>query len=262
MHNILIVDDEKPAREFIAELIAFYVPDAIVHQTDNAYKALKYLQTENYDLLFVDIDLGAGVTTGLELLEEINRMGKQPYTVIISAHYNFDYVVKGMELGAARYIPKPLEKDTSEKKATTTIQCVTKPLYKEKIYEAIKLYLSKIKPETIDLKVSNGVHRIAIDHLLALQTSNHRRIKIYAANAYLPDVVASLSQLYSLLPPYFRYIRRDCVINLHAVKRYNLKYREVVISYQKQDIMFVISRDRIKEFSAWFEAEKLEKDEE
>ena len=168
-----------------------------MNHADSARNALNRLQTENFDLLFVDIDFGVGNMNGLELLGEINRMGKQIYVVIISAHYKFDYVVKGMELRATRYIPKPLDNGDSEAKA---MPCISKPLYREKINEAVQLYLNQANVKSIDLKVPDGVRRIALDRLLAIETAERNKVTVYTVDTLLPDVFCTLNQLYKLLP--------------------------------------------------------------
>ena len=66
-HKVLIIDDERPARNFIAELVATHLPHSKIIQAENAQKALRCLQTENIDLMFVDIEMPE--MTGLQLLE-------------------------------------------------------------------------------------------------------------------------------------------------------------------------------------------------
>ena len=262
-HKILIVDDERPAREFIAELVAFYIPNSTITQADSLRNALDSLQAEDFDVMFLDIDFGAGKRTGLDLLEEVNRMKKHIYTVIISAHYRFDYAVKGMELGAARYIPKPPADDSSESAKTSDIQYITKPLYKEKIFDAIRLYLEKIKNSTIDLRVLDGFRRISIGDLLAVETINRNKLKIYTTDALWSDAIGSLAQLFVDLPANFCYIRRNCIINLHAVKHYNLKsyLREIHVGYQDKEYSFVVSRENIKNLAVRLHFDNLEKNE-
>ena len=58
-HKILIVDDERPAREYITELVMSYVPNSKVVQADSALNALSRLQVEDFDLIFVDIGSGS-----------------------------------------------------------------------------------------------------------------------------------------------------------------------------------------------------------
>jgi len=261
MLKILIVDDEKPARDYIAELVAFYIPDVKVIHAENARNALNSLRVENFDLLFVDIDFGAGRMTGLELLEEINRMKKCIFTVIISAHYNFEYAVKGMELGASRYIPKPLDDNLPEIQKKNSIHYIDKPLYKEKIYEAIQLYLHSAQIDMIDLKALDGIHRIHVSQLIAIESFDRNKMKIYTVDAILSGIYCSLNQLYQQLSSNFCYIQRNCIININEIKRYNLKSREVFIACQNKEYSFNVSRNKMKELVALLHPKNIKKDE-
>jgi len=238
MHKILIVDDERPARVLLAKLVGLYMPDSKVIQGENALRAIEIMQTENIDLLFVDISMP--VMNGLEMLEEIYRTGKKPYTFIITAYQKYEYAIKGLRLGIIDYIEKPL--------------------HKEKIYDAIKLYLNKVESDSIDLKVYDGIRRVRIDHLLAVEAIGRGKVKVFTHEFIFPEVISSLAQLYARLPSNFIYIRRDCVINLHEVKHYNLKanIREIFITYQNKEYPFVVSRENMKILSTWLNSEKLE----
>jgi len=227
MHKILIVDDEKPAREFIADLVASYLPDSEIIKIDHPQKAMTVLQKDHFDMLFLDVCMPG--MSGLEMLETVSGKGKHPYTVIVSAHREFDYAVKGMELGVVQYI--------------------TKPLYREKIHEAIRKYLQRMKKEVIELKVPQGIRRIEIEHIHAIQTVDRAKLKVYATDAVIPNVTGTLSKLYDLLPAHFRYIRRNCILNCHAIVDYNLKLNEVVIVCQNERITLKVSRENMKELS-------------
>jgi len=261
MHRILIVDDEQPARDYIAELAMSCIPNSKVTFAENALDALDFLQTEDFDLLFVDVDFGAGKMTGLELMEEINQMGKRIFTVIISAHHKFEYVIKGVQLGATRYIPKPLDDDSPEEQHENTILYIDKPLYKDMIYDAIKLYLNVTK-DAINLKTPDGIHRIQIHQLLAIEMVDRRRIKVYTADTEILEVCCSLIQLQKRLPPNFRYIRRDCIVNVDEVKHFNPKSLKVFILCQNMEYSFIASRDNMKDLVALFQSRNIEKDEE
>ena len=241
MHKILVIDDERKARNFIAELVAFYIPDAEVTQAESAYKALDYLRTENYDLLFVDITMPG--MTGLELLETISRTGKQPFVFIITAYREYDYAVKGFRLGILDYIEKPL--------------------HPEKIYKATKLYLSKIKTHSIDLKVFDGVRRVAISDLLAIEAVDRGKVKVYTTDSLFPEVTGTLAQLHSRLPSNFCYIRRDCIVNLYEVKHYNSKMQslEVAIVCQNREEKLKASRKGMRDLLARFDSLTVPNDE-
>jgi len=247
MHKILIVDDERPSRDYIAELVSFYIPDSKVAQEDNPRDALVRLQNEDFDLLFLDIDLGTGRMNGLDLLKEIYRIGKHPYTVIISAHYKFEYAVKSIELGVTRYIPKPIDNDLSEKIDTNTMQCIVKPLYKEKIYESIQLYLSKREKDFFDFRIEDKIYRMPFDQLIAIQTIGKKDVAIYTTNCLFPKVPGSLTQLSKNLPPYFFKIERGCVVNLHKIKCCDSKKLIVYIDCENKEVPLIVSREKMKD---------------
>jgi DNA-binding LytR/AlgR family response regulator len=199
-------------------------------QAENAQHALNCLQKDNVDLLFVDIEMPG--MSGLQLLESLQHEGgsKPPYSFIITAFRKYEFALKGFRLGILDYIEKPL--------------------HSEKIYNAVKLYLDRIKSETIELKVYDGYSRIQISQLLASKATSRRKIMIYTSDAILPEVACSLRELHEQLPANFRYIKRNCVVNIHEVKHYNLKTRELVFISQGNPYPFTVSRNNMKDIVA------------
>jgi len=229
MHKILIVDDERPSSEFIAALIATYLPDSEIIKIAHPQTAIDRLQKEDFDLLFLDICMPG--MTGLDLLEEIHRMGKYPYTVLTSAHRDFNYAVKGIELGVVQYL--------------------TKPLYREKVFEVLEMYLNQVNTSTILLTVPQGFRRIKIEQILAIQTVDRSKVKIFASDTVIPYATSTLSKLYPVLPAHFHYIKRNCILNYRTIAEYNLKLREVVIICQNEKKTFQVSRENMKELTEW-----------
>ena len=243
MHKVLIVDDERPARDFMAGLIVRYLPDSKITQAESARKALQCLQTDQYDLMFLDIEMPN--MTGLQMLGDqltaINGKGGMPYTYIVTAFRKYEYALTGFRLGILDYIEKPI--------------------HDEKIYQAVKLYLDRKKAGTIDLNVFNGYRRVQINRLLAIKTIGRGKVMVYTSDALLPEVSHSLKQLYPQLPSNFRYIRRDCIVNVHEVKHYNLKAREIYFACQNTEYAFAVSRENMKELAALFNPGNIKNDE-
>ena len=229
MHKILIVDDEKPSREFIATLIAAYLPDSEIIKIALPQMAMDCLQKEDFDLLFLDICMPG--MTGLDMLEDLRRKGKNPYTVLVSAFRKFDYAIKGIELGVVQYL--------------------TKPLYREKVYETIQSYLNQVNMNTILLTVPQGFRRVKIEQIFAIQTVDRTRVKIYTSDAVIPYATGTLGKLQPLLPAHFHYIMRSCILNYHAITEYNLKWNEVAIVCQNEKVTLQVSRENMKELATW-----------
>ncbi len=101
--KVLIIEDERTlARETMIFLEkAFYL-------CDKAYTAgeAKKLMIENeYDFILLDLGLPDG--DGLELLDETKKMCPKASYIIITARGKLEDRIKGLDLGADDYLPKP-----------------------------------------------------------------------------------------------------------------------------------------------------------
>jgi DNA-binding LytR/AlgR family response regulator len=115
--------------------------------------------------------------------------------------------------------------------------------------------LDKIKSDTVELKVYDGLCRIPIDRLLAIQTVDRGKVTVYTSDAVYTNVSHSLKQLFAQLPSNFCYIRRDSIVNVHEVKRYILKLRTVFIVCQNREYPFTVSRENMKKVVTLFNSE-------
>src|SRR5512139_2243879 len=105
--KILIVDDEPFNVDYLEQELedADYATIAAV----NGQEALLKVQLEAPDLVLLDIMMP--VMDGFEVL---SRLKADPVTrdipvIVISASNNLSSVVKGIQLGAEDYLPKPFE---------------------------------------------------------------------------------------------------------------------------------------------------------
>lgn len=95
--RILIVDDEIDVLESLAELLTM----CEVTKADTFDKAKKYLESERFDIVVLDI---MGVN-GYELLEIATK--ENMITVMLTAHaLSPKNIVKSFKGGAASYLPK------------------------------------------------------------------------------------------------------------------------------------------------------------
>ena len=101
--KVLIVEDERSlAREmklFLEKV--FYICDKAFTASD-----AKRLMVENeYD--FILLDLGLPDNDGLELLNDTKKMCPNASYIILTARGNLEDRIKGLDLGADDYLPKP-----------------------------------------------------------------------------------------------------------------------------------------------------------
>ncbi|HEX2845100.1 MAG TPA: LytTR family DNA-binding domain-containing protein [Chitinophagaceae bacterium] len=102
--KILIVDDERLAREEIKQHLLGCRDFDIVGEAENADEAEKLIIQLQPDLLFLDIQMPE--RSGLELLESLEYVPE----IIFTTAYD-QYAVKAFELNALDYLVKPIRRE-------------------------------------------------------------------------------------------------------------------------------------------------------
>lgn len=101
MKKILIVEDDKTLGDVLSkELSKTYT----VTLARTRREALSKIQNERFDLLILDIGLPDG--NGLEIAESI-PVSQRPHFVFLTAQNEPEIRLKGFEVGAEDFIPKP-----------------------------------------------------------------------------------------------------------------------------------------------------------
>ena len=102
-NRILVVEDEEP--------LAFGIRDALLHSgyevevVHDGKGALEQLAGGHFDLVVLDIMLPG--MSGLEVLRELRESRQDVRVIVLTALAEESDVVRGFELGADDYIPKP-----------------------------------------------------------------------------------------------------------------------------------------------------------
>jgi DNA-binding NtrC family response regulator len=102
---ILIVDDEFSVRDSLRRWFKAY--GCTVDVAEDANQALKKLQEQAWDIVFIDIKL-PGVD-GIELNRRINAIDENIIKVVITAFPSVDSAIQALKEGAYDYITKPID---------------------------------------------------------------------------------------------------------------------------------------------------------
>ncbi|MDY0093442.1 MAG: response regulator [Candidatus Vecturithrix sp.] len=106
--QILIVDDSEMTRRLISTAVRT-LGDIEYEEAKDGFEAIQKLATKAFDLLFVDINMPN--INGLELIDYC-KQSEQYRTipiVIISTEESLKDQAKGLELGAAEFLLKPIQ---------------------------------------------------------------------------------------------------------------------------------------------------------
>ena len=101
--KILIIEDEP---QMLANMQSTLEREHYQVETATNYiTALDKVGVYCYDCILLDINLPDG--NGLELLKQLKKSGKGDGVIIVSANDSLDDRLKGLNLGADDYLPKP-----------------------------------------------------------------------------------------------------------------------------------------------------------
>ena len=101
--KILIVEDEHK----LSDSIVTYLKSEkyLCEQAFDYNEALEKVRGSDYDCVLLDLMLPGG--SGLDILRDIKRRNNPAGVIIVSAKDSLDDKVKGLEIGADDYLPKP-----------------------------------------------------------------------------------------------------------------------------------------------------------
>jgi two-component system LytT family response regulator len=102
MQKVLIIDDERLARNELKKLLQDFPEIEVVGEAANADEGLEKIETLSPDLIFLDIQMPG--KTGFDMLTELE---KAPHVIFTTAYDEF--ALKAFEVNALDYLMKPIE---------------------------------------------------------------------------------------------------------------------------------------------------------
>jgi two-component system response regulator AtoC len=109
-HHVLIVDDDPQMQFFLKE--ALERQQYAVCVAPSAEAALESLKANKFDLILMDVRLPA--MSGLEAVEEIQRLDRRTPIIVMTAHGTRDSALDAVRRGAYDYFTKPFSLDEME----------------------------------------------------------------------------------------------------------------------------------------------------
>lgn len=106
--TILIVDDNKSVLTAIEMLLAGIFKKVVTISNPNRIPSI--LESENVDVVLLDMNFSSGINTGNEgiyWLAEIKKISKELPVVLFTAYADIDLAVKAVKEGATDFIVKP-----------------------------------------------------------------------------------------------------------------------------------------------------------
>jgi len=206
--KVLIVEDETVIR-FNLELLVDELEHTVVASVDTVDDAMKLLQQEDVDLVFLDINVNNQLD-GIDLAHHINLHHQIPFIYITS---NSD--------------PKTVERA----KLTQPAAFLVKPFDRDDIFTAIEIGVSNYKSrkvqdtgrkqkEYIIVKDHGFQRKVKISEILYLSADHiYVTVNLVSKKRYL--VRDSFTHFLDTLPPNFLRVHKSYAVNLDYVEAVN-----------------------------------------
>ena len=199
----IIVDDEPIAHTIIEDYAASLNDLSLVTNCYNAIDALAFLQKNQVDLIFLDIEMPK-----LKGLDFLRTLTNPPLIVITSAYSEF--AVESYELEVCDYLLKPFSFERFLKAYTKVLKIKEQSLQKSKT-------ITEATNTSIFLKGDKETHHIQLDQIKYLE-SYGSYVKLYLQTEMLL-IHESISHFETILPAeLFIRVHRSFMVSVTAIK--------------------------------------------
>lgn len=221
MITCISIDDEPLALKQINSYIAKVPYLELKDSFSSAIKALDYLNTNEIDLMFVDINMPD--LSGMEFVKSLSH----PPKVIFTTAYR-EYAVEGFEVDAADYLVKPIAFSAFLKSVDKT---------KERFFTEKKENSVKADDQFLFVKSEYKIVRIDLNDITYIEgMRDYVRIHLESQKPIM--ALLSMSKITTQLPAdVFMRVHRSYIVNLNkitTIERMRIVFDKVYIPVSDQ----------------------------
>lgn len=206
MLKILIVDDERLARERLISLINELNVDSQIQEAEHGLAALDIIRSQATDIVLLDIRMP--IMDGLEVAQHLTNMDTAPAVVFTTAYQ--DHALEAFETHAVDYLLKPVKKERL-KQAIDRASIIQRGSIEE-----LRKHDNTTQPRThLSAKVHGNFKLLAVEEIRFLRADQKYVIAGWPGGELLLD--ESLIALEAEFQDHFIRIHRNALIALKYV---------------------------------------------
>jgi len=240
MLKAVIVDDEpKAIQSLIWELSNFSTEIEVMASFTNPDEALKYLDTNTPDCLFLDVQMPT--IGGFQFLEQLKDIS---FAVVITTAYD-EYAIKALKHEAIDYLLKPIDSDDLKESITKIKKHSDRTINSMKFERMLSNFNSKFDKKRITINTDGKLLFLDVDDIIYIESDGNY------STLFLKDqkkivVTKKLKEVNAILPEhYFFRIHNSFIINLNKIKAF-IKNEGYVI--MDSDHKIPVARQRKSDF--------------
>jgi two-component system LytT family response regulator len=241
---VLVVDDEKKARNLLSTILREYCDDvSVVLEASNLMDGVREIKEHQPNVVFMDIEMPDYL--GIEIFDFLEEK-EICFQLIFTTAYSH-YAIKAFEINAIDYLLKPLRPNHVRK----ALQKATQQLSQQVVYQQLEaLRASSNSNNTlkkIGIPVNNGILFVQISDIICLEADG-MYTKIWLKDKKPTLTSKPLKHFIGILKHSALFYRahRSFLINLQSVVQYSKK-EGAVITLENEKVI-PLSRSKKEEF--------------
>ena len=179
MGKILVIDDDKPIRNTLREILEF--EKFKVDDAEDGEAGISKIKKSQYDLVLCDIKMPK--MDGIEVLEKIQEIQPDLPVVMISGHGSIETAVEAIKLGAFDFIAKPLD-------LNRLLVTVRNALDKNELVEETKSLRKKVFKSKLNDIIGDSKPIQEVKEMIAKVAPSDARVLITGGNGTGKELVA------------------------------------------------------------------------
>ncbi len=105
--SLLIVEDDRPTLDVLAQVIATKFPSFTINVAENGKVGLELFKERSPDIVVTDINMPE--MDGIQMSVEIKAIKADTKVIVLTGYSNKTYLKKFSELGCCAYFLKPID---------------------------------------------------------------------------------------------------------------------------------------------------------
>ena len=179
MTKILVIDDERPIRSTLKEILEF--EKFTVETAEDGKAGLNLILKNKYDLILCDIKMPK--MDGMEVLDKIVENNIETPVVMISGHGNVETAVEAIKKGAYDFIQKPLD-------LNRTLVTLRNALDNKEVIQEVKKLKRKVSKGKVTDIIGESQAITAIKEMIEKVAPSDARVLITGGNGSGKELVA------------------------------------------------------------------------
>ncbi len=219
MYKVLIIDDEKLAREITKKYLEDKREVEIIGEASNGFDAIKIINEQKPDLIFLDIQMPK--LTGFEMIDLIDN----PPVIIFTTAYD-NYALKAFEANAVDYLLKPFSKERFEEALQKAFVYLRDKLKQNSIQNLIK-HNDETKRflDRVVIKDGTKINIVPIDKIRWLEAQDDY-VMVHSDDGKLLKQKTMKYFENHLDPKYFVRIHRSYIVNIDFINHLELNEKD------------------------------------